>query len=237
MSRIVIKQPAETLAYAVPGLADIASVEDITVIARQYRPDVRPLVAAQAVEGGKLVLTLSGGSDGELYLITVLVTLLDGTRPEAEIELQVTDLIWTMPDGGAPMLTIAEFVRKFGLEETVRMTDAGDGRIDRDLLVAALTDAQAMAEAYLADRYQLPFNIVPLLVQTCIADMARARLYTNEPPDNVATSARIALRNLEKLQTGQISLGAAALADGGGSNAPVRFTLGRASYPNRLKDY
>ena len=143
---------------------------------------------------------------------------------------------WFMPDGSIPMLSIAGFIRRFGQDEVLRMTDDGTGEIDRDLLIAALTDAQGIAEGHLTGRYMLPFASVPVLVETIVADLARARLYTNEPPENVGAAARIAVRNLEKIQSGQIGLGTAALIGSNGSD-PVRFTRGSAAYPKRLRDY
>lgn len=188
-----LKSPQETL---VEDLGVALGVVSVASEARGLVSAALPLGLDESVAGDRAALTISGGSDGELYLITALVNTVAGERDQ-QIELTVVDGTWTMPDGGAPMLSIAAFVGRFGLEEIIRLTDAGDGRIDREMLISALSDAQAMAEAYLADRYTLPLAMVPSIVEMIVADLAHARLYRRELPKNVEDAQKIAMRNLE----------------------------------------
>lgn len=144
----LLKQPGETLRPVVPFAtsAPIAAILATTTVARGLVPGGAPLVAAASVAGGSVTLALVGGADGERYLVTVRARDAAGAELESEVEVTVIDCTWALPDGGAPWLGIAGFVRRFGLDEVVRMTDSdGSGRIDRDLLVDALTDAQAIA--------------------------------------------------------------------------------------------
>lgn len=226
-----LKSPQETL---VEDLGVALSVASVSSDARGLVSGSGALDLDDAITGGRATLTIGGGTDGEIYLITALLGTIAGDR-EAQIELAVVDGSWTMPDGGAPMLSIAAFVGRFGLDEVIRLTDAGDGRIDREMLISALSDAQAMAEAYLADRYTLPLAVVPSIVEMIVADLAHVRLYRRELPKNVEDVQKIAMRNLEAIATGKIKLGISPAPST--SADPVVVAPGTPAYPDRLKGY
>ncbi|MBA4779159.1 phage protein Gp36 family protein [Blastomonas sp.] len=226
-----LKSPQETLVEDL-GLAQ--AIVSVTSEARGLVSGSASLDLDDAIVAGRASLSIGGGSDGELYLITALLDTIGGDR-DAQIELAVLDGSWTMPGGGAPMLSIEAFVDRFGLDEIILLTDAGDGRIDRKMLIGALSDAQAQAEAYLADRYTLPLATVPQLVEMAIADIAHARLYRREVPKNVEDAQRIAMRNLEAIGSGKIKLGIP-LAPSTSSD-PVLIAPGRPVYGDRLKGY
>ncbi len=239
--KVIVKQPGETVRLPMEfgGVSTISALVGIDVTLRglvigALPVDVEGLLFAQA-----LTLSIEGGTAGERYLVTVTVDDAAGARAEEEIEVAVLDLAWAMPDGGAPMLTIAEFVTRFGLDETVRMTDErGDGRVGKDLLVGALTAAQAIVEGALAARYSLPLSDVPVLIKVLIGDIARGRLYPNGAPDGIEGQAKAAMRTLERIEDGKSSLGptvpsAPVAADGGG----VAFHSGGRRYADGLKDY
>lgn len=242
MLTTIVKQPADAgvrclIAFDSP-VTDIVSV---TVSARGLVAGASQLVADGAAPGpGGASIAVSGGADGERYLVTVVATLADGSEREGEIEVAVVDGAWTMPDGGAPWLSIDAFVRKFGLPEVVAMTDAtGAGRIDRDLLVEALVDAQAQAEAEVAGRYALPLATVPRIVQSAIADIARAKLYPRGAPEGVADAAKAATRTLERIGAGTLQLGLPAVeaAAPAATETPVLISPGRRQYPDGLVDF
>lgn len=229
----IIKQPAERLVLAAGAAVELVSVN---VAARGLVAGVI-LTAAVTIADGQATLTLDAGTNGESYLVTLVLELADGSEHESEFDVQVIDASWAMPGGGAPMLSVADFVARFGVEEVIRMTDAGDGRIDAGMLISALTDAQALAEGYISGRYALPMDPVPTLVQVLVADIARARLYTNEPPKSVEASERNAMKALRDIQTGQISLGVAAPASSDSVTDPVMFVAGKRRYPDNLDSY
>lgn len=238
--KVLIKQPAEVTVVPMTfgGVATISALVSVEVEPR----GLLPLAASLAVNGSifvdALTLTIEGGEAGERYLITVTADDAIGQRRQEEVEVAVLDLAWTMPDGGAPMLSIAEFVGHFGIEETVRMTDErGDGRIGRDMLVSALTAAQAVAEAEIGARYALPFADVPVVIKMAIADIARARLYPGGAPEGVAGAARFATRTLERIRTGEASIPGAASAAAGASDGPILFHSGGRAYPDGLADF
>lgn len=235
----IVKQPAEIarLPMEFGGVTTISNLVGIEVEARGLVPGAAELVAAGNLLASALTLELREGGAGERYLVTVTVDDAGGARAQEEVEVAVLDLAWAMPDGGAPMLTIAEFVQRFGLDETVRMTDErGDGRIGKDLLVGALTAAQAIVQAALGSRYTLPLADVPEIVKVWIGDIARARLYPNGAPDGIDAPAKAAQRALERIEDGKSSLPgamAAAPSDEGG----VAFHSGGRAYPDSLAGY
>ena len=245
MLTTLVKQPSETLrpAPAFDTDAPIAAVLGVTVAARGLIPGAAALAAAATLAAGLVTLSLAGGTDGERYLVTVRVSDAAGAELESEVEVAVIDATWALPGGGAPYLLITDFVARFGVDEVVRMTDAtGSGRIDRELLTAALADAQAVADFHLGARYRVPLASVPPIVALAIADLARARLYPRGAPDGVAEAAKAATRLLERVQSGAAPLaglppGAGAPAAEAPSEAPVLFFSAGRAYPDGLADY
>lgn len=237
--KLIVKQPAEVVRLPMEfgGAATIEALVGITVEARGLVPGAPELVAEGALFASALTLEIGGGGAGERYLVTVTVDDAGGARVQEEVEVAVLDLAWAMPDGGAPMLSIAEFVQRFGLDETVRMTDErGDGRIGKDLLVGALTAAQAIVQAALGSRYTLPLVDVPEIVKVWIGDIARARLYPNGAPDGIDAPAKVAMRSLERIEDGKANLPGAAAAPPSDEGGVSFHSSGRA-YPNGLQGF
>lgn len=234
--KLIVKQPVAIVRHPMEfgGVSTISALVGIDVQARGLINGAAELVAEGALFNGAMTLVIEGGSDGERYLVTVTVDDATGSRAQEEVEVAVLDLAWAMPDGGAPMLSIAEFVARFGLDEAVRMTDErGDGRIGKDLLVGAMTAAQAIVEGAIGARYSLPLGDVPQLVKTWIGDIARARLYPAGAPDGIEAPAKAAMRSLERIEDGKSSLPGAPAAppsDEGG----VSFHSGGRAYPGGL---
>lgn len=241
MLTTLVKQPAETLRRVVPfdTAAVIVAPGAVTVAARGLVPGGPILTAMASLLAGQLTVAIAGGADGERYLVTTRAEDAGGETLESELEVAVIDGAWALPDGGAPWLSITDFVDRFGLDEVIRMTDAdGSGRIGRELLVRALADAQAIAEAHLAGRYQLPLANVPPIVGLIVADLARNRLYPRGAPDGVADGAKAAQRTLERIQAGQLPLPVAGVAPAEApSAAPIVSAPGRRRYPDGLAGY
>ncbi|MDQ1229278.1 DUF1320 domain-containing protein [Sphingomonas sp. SORGH_AS_0879] len=242
MIATITKQPGETLrpAVAFSGNASIAAIRAVTVTARGLVPGAPALVASATVSGGVVTLALSGGGDGERYAVTVRADDLGGQTLESEIEVVVLESSWATPDGGAGWLPIAAFVKRFTLDEVVRMTDLdGSGRIDRDLLVGALVDAQAIAESHIASRYALPLATVPRILEMAVGDLARARLYPRGAPEGIADQAKAAMALLVRIQDGKATLGlpAAAAPIETASDTPIVIAPGRRAYPDGLDGY
>ena len=217
---LTLKQPAEIVDVDLWTGTPINTIATSTV-PRGLIAGAAPIGAVATVPGADgatgAAVRISGGTDGERYLVTQRGTLANGEVIEAEIEVVVIDGTWAMPDGGVGYITIADFVDYYGLEEAIALTDpAGTGRIDKAILVSALRAAQGIADVNLAAIYAVPLTVVPDIVKTAIADLARARLYPRGAPDGVSGAAKDAQRMLER-----IAAGAGPLPIPAGAQTPV----------------
>lgn len=237
-----IKQPREALELTplFGNAKPLWELVDVAIEAKGLVPGAQMLTYEGQLANGVIRLLLTGGTDGERYLVTVRASDTEEAIFEAEMDVAVIEETWAMPDGGAPYVSIIDFVNRFGLDEVVRMTDAsGSGRIDKQMLVNALVDAQAIADANLSGRYAVPLTTIPHIVVVAIADLARARLFPNGAPEGIATQAKSAERNLEQMKKGELPLGIplAQVPPALDSDAPVKFFGGKRAYPNGLDDY
>jgi phage gp36-like protein len=216
----IIKQPSEDRLYDLPmGLGAgraVAAVNAIIVTAKGLVAETSPLSAiASAFSGGVVQLRISGGTDGEVYLITATVLDDAGDLVEADAELHVMDLDFVSPSDGSVVTYIepSQYLARFGLAETLALTDeAGVGKIGRAIFYAALADAAAEIDAYLGARSQTPFAApIPGVIERIAGDIARARLHSaGAVPDAVAGALTDARRTLRDLADGRAYLIAAA---------------------------
>lgn len=231
-----IKQPSEDLKknLAVDTTSAISAIGSVTAVSRGLVAGSAPLGAVGSLSAGLLFVDISGGTDGERYLVTAQVTDADGQQLEAEMEVAVIDGTWAMPDGGPSYLSISELVDRFGLEEIERLVGDESGRIDRTRLVSCLADVQAIADAYIAARYAVPLSPVPQLVKVVIGDMTRARLYPQGAPDGVAAASSAALTMLANISKGQLQLPSATVLPDttAPSAAPIVSSPGKQRYGN-----
>lgn len=109
-----------------------------------------------------------------------------------------------------PYAVLSDLVARYGEAELIQLTDRmGDGAIDAAVVSQALADAGAVIDGYLAGRYTLPLaSVPPILVGYC-CDLARSRLYTDTPPENITKRADDAVKFLSLLGQGRINLGSA----------------------------
>lgn len=238
----IIKQPAEQLPHRLPLAAAIASIESVAVAPRGLVPQLVALtIGAQAVDAGAASLRLDGGTDGETYLVTVKGETAAGELLEGEFEVQVADLGFAMPDGTTPYVSIAQFVTRVGLAETIRLTDElGLGRVGKPRLVDALVGAQAKADGYLGKQFEVPLTApIPHLVTTIVIDLAVADLYATEPPANVAAKRDAAMRLLRDLANKVATLPAADMpAPATQPTAPVIVDTGDRRFSrNRMQGW
>lgn len=88
--------------------------------------------------------------------------------------------------------------------------DDGDGAVDAAVLTKVFTDVADLIDGYLAGRYSLPLNPVPEVLRTLSAQMSIYQLYarrTQGVPDHRQAQYDAAIRYLEKLGEGKITLG------------------------------
>ncbi len=85
-------------------------------------------------------------------------------------------------------------------------------------IAAALADASAVIDARIGARYALPLSAGPWPMLTSIAcDLARRKLYDEDPPEEVSKRASMAIARMKEIQSGDL-----ALVDAGGTEAPRR---------------
>jgi phage gp36-like protein len=118
--------------------------------------------------------------------------------------------------------TQADLIARFGAEELVELTDRAEAQtIDANAVTAALADADATIDGYLAGRYAVPVVPVPPLLLRLAADITRYLLHGKAAPDTVRRAYDDALKLLRDLSSGSAVLtGVAAPAPGASPAAP-----------------
>ena len=97
-------------------------------------------------------------------------------------------------------------------EDLIQLTDDdGTGVIDTTKIDLAITQAGYLIDGYLRGRYNLPLSPVPGLLTTLAAVITLRRLYSRRPavpvPESLADDYKNALKVLENIQKGTISMG------------------------------
>ena len=130
-----------------------------------------------------------------------------------------------------PYCTQQNLIDRFGEPELIQLTDrAGTlGAIDSAIVAAAIADADAEIDSYLTD-YTLPLSPVPANFERLACDIARYYLYEDQMIDIVQERYKNAVRYLEQVASGKITLSvdasgsAPAVADG------VEFTAAESIF-------
>ena len=121
--------------------------------------------------------------------------------------------------------TRADLEARFGALEIARLADAdtaGGEAGDAARIDAARADAAAEIDAALSPAFEWPLVGGPWPALTAIAcDLARARLYDDDPPKRVLGNAHRARRTLEQLADGRLRL-----VDASGAEAVRRRAMG-----------
>ncbi|MEC4724520.1 DUF1320 family protein [Shewanella sp. D64] len=116
--------------------------------------------------------------------------------------------------------TSAQMIARFGEDELVSLTDR-DGSAEGivgSVLDVALNDATALINGYLAGRYTLPLVTAPEMLERLSCDIARYGLYDNGASEQVSKRFDDAVRFLEMVAAGRITLGITTEGDSPVSN-------------------
>ena len=105
-------------------------------------------------------------------------------------------------DAGLLQKTVAGGNRAAFKAAEIKAADAALVKINR-----ALADATSEINAHLLGRYQLPLEQTPEVIKLKCADIARYLLHDDHPTDQVKQRYEDAMRYLQKVASGQISLG------------------------------
>lgn len=106
-------------------------------------------------------------------------------------------------------------IDRFGLVELVQLTNPTDPAattVSGQRVADAIADIDAIIDAKLAARYALPLASVPLVLRNIACDLVRARLYEDNITDRVAERERAAMKLLDQISSGAVSLGLDAAA-------------------------
>lgn len=89
--------------------------------------------------------------------------------------------------------------------------------VDMDKVKETLRVAEELTDGYLRGRYELPLSTVPTLLRDVVRTIARFKLYERRPeskmPDTVLETYKAAVKTLEQIRSGRITLGVAATAE------------------------
>lgn len=132
--------------------------------------------------------------------------------------------------------TQQNLVDRFGSAELAQLTDRTNGAvIDATVIARALADADNKINAYLVQRYALPFASVPQILEQLACDIARYALYEDRVTEIVQKRYDNAIAQLKDIAAGKASLGVDAGGDepaaiGGAEHdgGDRTFTKGRA---------
>lgn len=122
-----------------------------------------------------------------------------------------------------------DMVKAFGEDECIALTDRSFSRvIDDAVLTGGLMRASARIDTYLASRYPVPWTDTPGVLVGICCDIARYELTSagTQNTDEIRDRFRDAIRFLESVAAGRVTLGR--LSDGSvaESSNRARFTSG-----------
>jgi phage gp36-like protein len=108
--------------------------------------------------------------------------------------------------------TLADVEKALPEDALVQLTDDENiGIVNEERVTRAIDDADEEIDGYLGSRHTVPLEPVPGIIRKLSADIAAYNLYARrleEVPDTRATRYKNAVRFLEQVAKGAISLGA-----------------------------
>ena len=117
--------------------------------------------------------------------------------------------------------TRQELEDRCGIDAVAAVADRdGDAAVEEEAITAALADASADIDSYLAVRYPLPIATPPAAVKRVCIDIAMYHLSGNRTTEEVENRYKHAIAWLRDVSKGVASLG----------NEPVEASTGGASF-------
>lgn len=106
-----------------------------------------------------------------------------------------------------PYATEQDLIERFGEAELLQLTDPDQtGLIDSDRVDQAIQDAEREIDAYIGVRHDLPLSATPPLLVSLSCDIARYKLYTHAPPEEITERYKAARQLLGAIARGQAAL-------------------------------
>lgn len=108
-------------------------------------------------------------------------------------------------------ITIEAMIERFGTSELVELTDRDDeGVINERIVNQAIADADAEIDGYIGAVATLPLTTVPATLVRVAADIARYRLYDEQPTEAVRKRYEDARAYLRDVAGGKAVIASAA---------------------------
>ncbi|EAA8605612.1 DUF1320 domain-containing protein [Salmonella enterica] len=104
--------------------------------------------------------------------------------------------------------TAADLDERYGAELITRLSDKDNtGERQQATIDGALSDADVLIDSHLDGRYTLPLTVVPRLLQIIALKIARYNLEETCATDRAIADYKDATKLLEKVGSGDISIG------------------------------
>jgi phage gp36-like protein len=98
-------------------------------------------------------------------------------------------------------------IDRFSEDELIQLTDRhSSGLINDEVLNRAIEDASTEMDAYLS-RFNFTADNLPKSLKPLACDIARYRLYDEEPTEHITTRYNNAIKFLKSVNKGEITLG------------------------------
>ena len=107
-----------------------------------------------------------------------------------------------------PYATSQDLQTRYGEYELEQLAPGENpGTFNQDRVNAAISDAEAEINSYLGQRYHLPLETVPAVLQAACCDMARYYLYASQPTEEVTARYNQRVTWLRDIANKKASLG------------------------------
>ena len=105
--------------------------------------------------------------------------------------------------------TVEALINRYGEQELIALTDkqGETGAVVTQVAQQAIFDADATIDAYLASRFTLPLANVPSVLERLSGDISRYFLYDEQVSEQIAKRYEAAIKVLEQVAKGNVSLG------------------------------
>jgi phage gp36-like protein len=208
---LAVKRPEERKGFDYdfrPDIGELGISQILSATSTELNGGTPLTVAGQSFQGGIARIEWADGIDGSNYLTSVVAEDTQAGVHEINGEIWVRAAGFAVPEIPAnSYLTAAEYVDRFTVEETIRLTDETKSRVvDPVRLNAAITAEIEVVEAYLRQRYVLPLSSMPTLIRDIVADLARERLHRTRPLPAVTEAADRARKLLADIAAGRAQL-------------------------------
>lgn len=183
--------PGDSLEFS---LAAAAAATEAATAADQAAAESLPgaVAAAESVSAGDT---------------TTIIAAFGVTIDEAVLASESSVSGGTTTGDRMPYITRAQLDNLFGAAEMAALLDReNDGSEDVGVLAYAIANADALIDAHLASRYEVPLVEIPQLIATISAHITRYLLWEDKAPEEVRKRYDASLKQLKDIQDCYLSL-------------------------------